>query len=887
MNSHHKIADITFIGSGISTSFSILHLLDLISDSAPQSKVVLINIIDKYPEFHVGIPYGQRSGFSTLLITSLKNFLIEPELSLFINWLNQNKDWLLEAFKKEGGLLSEKWLATHNLEIQKNQWEDLFIPRRFFGCYMEWKVKSNIKELTDKGQISVNFIHGEVVDLEKSENFSKIVLKDHSNIISKKVVLSLGSLPTKNLWVNRDLVESKEALFLNNPYQPELNVNLNKIHALIKNRTNETTNILIVGSNASALEVLYKINDLVGDFNTNTKFTFLSTQGKIPDAIIDKVKQNTFIPKNLDHLKNQKELTAKHIAEAAFKDLDQADQINLGPASSIEIMSKYIANLLNKLDYDELEIFACKYGNDIGKRQRCAGLHYAQVATHLMDLNRFEHLSGRFSDLETTSNGTFSLQYIETETNKKINHHEPFNIVINCIGSHDFYSENIPELYKHLINKKYGIPNGSAIGFHVNESLEASKNLYVMGPLLAGNVIENRAVWHVEHCGRIIWISKILAQILADELQIKKKDSSKKYQLDIVCLDFKEKIEAYKSLIKEKWHNNIYYAYDHLKYFENEQSTLKYVTFKINDVVKIAMPMVLRKIDLPDKPLKCYDVINPYGYSGPLYDDDVTESDLKEFWKNLDDWYHKNNVITEFIRFSLNKNYTAYSGLLISSLLNIKGTFYNDFEKQWASFLPKVRNNYRKAVSHNLRFKIFNNHEINEEHIEDFYDIYTQTMLRNHANKLYFFPLNYFKNLIFNNTNECALAFAYHEKKYISAEFIIKNNETIYAFLGGTDSNYYHLRPNDFLRVEIIKWAIQEHFKHYVLGGGLENFDGLYKSKKAFFPKNEDVIFYTGRKIIDYDTYDDLCKKHTPNYKNIYKEELVNYFFPLYRFINS
>jgi hypothetical protein len=32
--------------------------------------------------------------------------------------------------------------------------------------------------------------------------------------------------------------------------------------------------------------------------------------------------------------------------------------------------------------------------------------------------------------------------------------------------------------------------------------------------LLAGNVIENNAVWHVEHCGRILWTSGLLSEKL-------------------------------------------------------------------------------------------------------------------------------------------------------------------------------------------------------------------------------------------------------------------------------------------------------------------------------------------------------------------------------------
>jgi hypothetical protein len=70
------------------------------------------------------------------------------------------------------------------------------------------------------------------------------------------------------------------------------------------------------------------------------------------------------------------------------------------------------------------------------------------------------------------------------------------------------------------------------------------------------------------------------------------------------------------------------------------------------------------------------------------------------------------------------------------------------------------------------------------------------------------------------------------------------------------------------------------------LGGGLINGDSLYKSKKCLFPKNDDVIFYTGRKIINYEIYDSLCENHIKDYANMHKEELKKYFFPLYRFNN-
>ena len=113
----------------------------------------------------------------------------------------------------------------------------------------------------------------------------------------------------------------------------------------------------------------------------------------------------------------------------------------------------------------------------------------------------------------------------------------------------------------------------------------------------------------------------------------------------------------------------------------------------------------------------------------------------------------------------------------------------------------------------------------------------------------------------------------------ISTELHIHYKDTVYAFLGGADSDFFHTRPTDYLRVEVIKWAIQNEKRKYILGGGIVNDDGFYKSKKAFFPKDEDSIFYTGRKVVNKKLYDELIKQTLDK-----KPELKNdNYFPLYR----
>ncbi|WP_298316382.1 FAD/NAD(P)-binding protein [uncultured Aquimarina sp.] len=502
--------DITFIGSGISSSFTILHFLDRLKTKSI-SKKISITIIDKYPEFYTGIPYGVRSGFSVLLITSLKNFLPEPELSKFIKWLNVNKEWLLEEFRLDGGVLSAEWLSKHQDKLKNNEWEDLFIPRRFFGCYIDQKTKKYIKEAEEKDSITVNFINAEVVDIDKADAMYSLSLGNDQEIISEKVVLSLGSLPTIHLWKKEDLITDDHLFFVNNPYKPCLKEVLAKLETFLEDKPEKKLNALIVGANASGLEMLYKLNDNGNIKSKINKFTLLSTQGLSPDSIVDEEGKKKYCPKNLLALADHQSLTAKQIADATYKDLDLADEIHLGAASTVDVISQAFGSLLKKLDREELKKFACLYGNDIGRRQRCAGYHYSKTIEVLKEESRFDHIAGRFVDIKKNSDNMYSLEYLDTKSGANKISENSVQVVFNCIGSTNLTASDVPQLLKKTIEKKLCVPNESKIGFEVNESLEASSNLHIVGPLLAGNIFEGKAVWHAEHCGRIIWLSNVLA----------------------------------------------------------------------------------------------------------------------------------------------------------------------------------------------------------------------------------------------------------------------------------------------------------------------------------------------------------------------------------------
>jgi sugar O-acyltransferase (sialic acid O-acetyltransferase NeuD family) len=526
-NSHEapECFDIAFIGSGISSSFTILHFLEGLEEKK-SAKPIKIALIEKNKEFFTGIPYGNRSGSSSLLITSLADFLPQPELGKFISWLNENKVWLLDEFKKDGGILTEKWLIMNKKAIENNAWENLFIPRRFFGRYINEKVSKTMEEARISGSISYEMISMNVDNVLKVGDDFKIIGEENT-VLTQRVVLGIGSPPPKKIWETKmeETQEESKLLLISNPYLPSLDDSLEKISNFLDKRNGLKTNVLIVGANASALELLYKQNDYQNFSKRINKFIFLSSHGLTPDSEIDHVLDEKFKPSNLIALKEAENITAKKIAEACFQDLELAHKIGLGAATTVKPISKAFGELLNHLNDKELENFACFYGNEIGRRQRCAGIHYTNTILDLKTSGQFEHLAGGFDKIINKSDFDFSFQYTDTLTQNKKAYHDTIHIVINCIGSITLASEDIPSLYKNIINSGLCEPNKSLRGFKVNDKLEVNaKNCHLIGPLLAGNVIQDKPVWHVEHCGRIIWTSKILAKSMLKEFKLKEEE---------------------------------------------------------------------------------------------------------------------------------------------------------------------------------------------------------------------------------------------------------------------------------------------------------------------------------------------------------------------------
>ena len=262
-----------------------------------------------------------------------------------------------------------------------------------------------------------------------------------------------------------------------------------------------------------------------------------------------------------------------------------------------------------------------------------------------------------------------------------------------------------------------------------------------------------------------------------------------------------------------------------------------------------------------------YDLITPYGYGG--------------FWGNVSNWDELNkayrdycidkNYICEFVRFELFSDYHIhFDGEVESRTHNVVRNLDSSIEDMWMNFKHKVRKNVKKANSYNLECIV----EQGDAHIEDFLRIYYSTMDRSNAEEEYYFSKNFYETICEMKDN-IAFFYVLHEEKVISTELVIYGSENCYSYLGGTDREYFDLRPNDFLKFEIIKWAKEKGLKNFVLGGGYGADDGIFQYKLALAPDGQ-YDFYIGRRIFNPESYEMLSNLR-------YEKTLNAAFFPKYR----
>ncbi len=507
-----EVVDITLIGSGTAATVTLIEVLNKSLNSPKGSSKLNIAVIEKKGEYWKGIPYGSRSSINALTITSVYDFLYEPERPVFFEWLKKNLHNWTSYYSKHGGLIAKRWLDKNLPLIEKNEWEAVYVPRFLFGNYLSEKLTGLLKSAEEKQFVKFKLVHAEAIDVKlTADGLHEVVVeypdRSLSNIFTRKLVIATGSAPVRKMCEVADY----NVVYVNDIYEPSVNENIEKlISALSKTDIAEDRNVLFIGSNASSIELLYLIEGMPELRALINKVIIISTSGALPHPTSTEILADHPMP-NLDKVKAAGNYNVETLVDAAASDIELAMQ----GGAKMDYVATIIGNTLKMLEClgeEAKKLFFAIYAIRLRDKFRRAGSEYRTAAQALIDLNEVAMLKGRFINVVPTEKGVL-LNYKDTATSQLQTYPLNFKAIINCSGSDDLHESSSRLLYN-IVNNQICQMNLSKKGIEVNEKFEAAPNLYIMGPLLGGNVNKLIHFWQLENASRLTYLAPYLAEEL-------------------------------------------------------------------------------------------------------------------------------------------------------------------------------------------------------------------------------------------------------------------------------------------------------------------------------------------------------------------------------------
>lgn len=307
------------------------------------------------------------------------------------------------------------------------------------------------------------------------------------------------------------------------------------------------------------------------------------------------------------------------------------------------------------------------------------------------------------------------------------------------------------------------------------------------------------------------------------------------------------------------WHSwpqrEVFAHPEYVRLYSREHSPGRCAAWK-SDTLQVLHPFLLR--DLTDEPFwagprgALFDVTSAYGYAGPFaWGEGDRDCLASKFWAEFRCWALDHRVVSEFVRLSLFPGaMLRYPGETWTAAAQIIRSLDADEPALWMEFEHKVRKNVSKAIRSGVRVEI----DLSGARLPEFLSIYEETLDRRQALDCYYFGREYFEQMQERLPGHFVYFHALEGGKVVSTELVLVSEQSVYSFLGGTRKEAFRCRPNDLLKFEIIKWAKQRGKSHFVLGGGYQNKDGIYRYKRAFAPRGQ-TEYLLGGQIFSGDLY--------------------------------
>lgn len=286
------------------------------------------------------------------------------------------------------------------------------------------------------------------------------------------------------------------------------------------------------------------------------------------------------------------------------------------------------------------------------------------------------------------------------------------------------------------------------------------------------------------------------------------------------------------------------------------------IHFEIDDENgHLTLNTILREIGTRIDGERYYDLISPYGYGGPvIHKADDPAALVSTFEEQFTKYCEKNNIVSEFVRFNpLFQNQVPFEGIYdVDYIKDTVGTDLKRFEDPFQSEFSSTARKITRRLLRDGEFTCTLTRGFSD--VDSFIDIYTETMMRNHASDFYYFDRSYFYGLKNMFDEELITITVSHEGVPVAMCLYFSSGDIIHEHLKGTRDAYLKHSTCYLMKYEMVKWAEAHGYSLIHYGGGVTNADDdpLLEFKKRF-GKNTAFKFHIGKKIWNRRVYDRLC----------------------------
>lgn len=509
--------DLAFIGSGIASSMTLLELARALLNGSPGPRKRRIAVVERDEQFWCGIPYGRRTSTRSLTIQKLDEFVNEPERSAYTAWLERNKPRWSASFLSQGGEAAARWLRDHGEAVNADRWGELYLPRYVFGLFITEQIDAARSALKERDLAEIVTIRAEALSARFAAGRHVIGVRtpddDLMDIEADTVVVAVGSPPAKSIVGCEPKPAGEPAFtYINDFYVPCEDTNLERLRqTLDRVERPEKRNVLVVGSNATSLEVLYLMRHDARIRERVHSITVISRSGVLPYQICDQPPEFEF--PHLHDLLMAQTVTAADLMAAIRADVSTAEQRSLNVADLYAPLGFLLGRGLGKMNLAQQEEFHCVHGMNFTKLVRRAGRDCRQASEELAADGTLSMLAGEVVRVDACAPGEPFATVTYRASDGEHTHPVPFAAVLNCSGFEELDACSSPFLLSAMQN---GLcrPNRTNRGLVVNDDFEASPGFRIIGPLVGGNFNPTIRYWHVESAPRIRLLAKSLAASL-------------------------------------------------------------------------------------------------------------------------------------------------------------------------------------------------------------------------------------------------------------------------------------------------------------------------------------------------------------------------------------